>query len=134
MKPPAPVTSTRSRCICSLRFAGLGEPLEPRELQQSEPQKRWVVIDVAAPQAPGLLPQPKSPLEPGGLHEQGCPLDATSVKIERGAHSDDDLGCQPGTHLGGPALLLRRPQPNPDNVRPGAVDLGSHVLLLACGE
>src|SRR5438034_7341656 len=134
MKPPAPVTSTRSRCIWSLRLAGFGELLEPRELQQGEPEKRWVVIDVAAPQAARLLPQPEGPLKPGELQEQRCPLDATSVKIERGAHSDDHLGRQSGTHLGCPALLFRGPQAHPNNVRTGTVDPGSHVPLLDFGE
>src|SRR6266571_5354178 len=120
MKPPAPVTSTRSRCIFSPRLVSVGELLQPRELQQGKPEKDGIVIDVAAPQAPGLLPQPKSPLQPSGLQEQRRPLDATSMKIERGAHSDDHLGCQSGTHLGGPALLFRGPQPNPEDVRPGA--------------
>src|SRR6266568_1015036 len=134
MKPPAPATSTRSRCICSLRLAGVGELLEPRELQQGEQEKHRIVVDVAPPQAPGLLPQAKSPLQPSGLQEQRCPLDATSMKIERGAYSDDHLGCQSGTHLGGPALLFRRAQPNPDDVRPGAVDPAGHALRLAFGE
>src|SRR5205809_3483266 len=134
MKPPAPVTSTRSGCILSPRSVSVGKRLQPRELQQGEPEKHWIVIDVASPQAPGLLPQPKSPLQPSRLQEQRCPLDATSMKIERGAHSDDHLGCQSRTHLGGPALLFRGPQPNPGDVRPGTVDPGRHVLLPAFGE
>src|SRR2546426_9224889 len=91
MKPPAPVTSTRSRCIFSPCSVSVGN-LQPRELQQGEPEKHWIVVDVASPQAPGLLPQPERPLQPDGLQEQRCPLDATRMKIERGAHSDDHLG------------------------------------------
>src|SRR6266581_7023079 len=134
MKPPAPVTSTRSRCILSPHSVSVGSLSQPRELQQGQPEKHWIVIDVAFPQAPGLLPQPKSPLQPGGLQERRRPLDATGMKIEGGAHSDNHPGCQPGPHLGGPALLFGRPEPNPDNVRLGAVDPGSHVPLLDFGE
>ena len=77
---------------------------------------------IATPQAPGLLGEPKEPFKTHTRHPAGWLADHASQVIERGSHSDAHRHREPMEVPRDPLLLLRTSKANQDDIRPGGID------------
>src|SRR3954452_24129335 len=125
---PRPTTATVVDMAGTL--GGSAEQLRAEQLAREGEQKRRVVVEVARQQAARLLGDPVGPLEPALLHPGGCLRDPARVEADPPPHRRHDRHLHALAHPRHPLLLLRHPDPDPEDVRAVALDPLDHVVLL----
>src|SRR5271168_355256 len=98
---------------------------QAEELQRYQKYKFRSANQIAAPEAAGLLKEPKEPFE-AMLAEPGrCLRDLSGVKIERGSDTDQNRHIEGVPVVEHPALLFWSTQAHPEYVRTGAINQGN---------
>src|SRR5437667_1217556 len=109
-------------------------PHDPGGLQYHAPEECRIVPQVPAPQASRLCPQPEEPLKPAPLHPAGSSLLDSCVKVERRPDTDQHGSSETAQVSIHPTLLLRRAEPDPDDIGIGIVDLLDDRLIFRIAD
>src|SRR3954454_11198406 len=119
---PMPMTETSMDTSGRLAAVAAGTTAA-RQLRDEARDEARVVAQVAPPQTARLLCEAERPLQARRLHPARCLGHEAGVEVERGADAHEDGRIEAPAHRGHPLLLLRHADPDPHDVRAGAVDL-----------
>src|SRR3954463_16349976 len=129
-RPIRPSPTMATLVATDRTLGGLPPELLSQELPREAAQERGVVVEVARQEATRLLRDPVGPLEAAILHPRRRLRDPPGVEVERRADGAHDRHLEPLAHAGHPLLLTRHAGPDPQHVRPVAIDQLHDLVLL----
>src|SRR5580704_15829651 len=96
--------------------------------------KSWAVNEVAAPEFLRFLSKPIGPLESHRAYPFRASLDGAGDERERCPYADGYRHLQARQTLVDPAVLTRRAESYPKDIRAGGIDAVDCVLIFLHGE